>query len=305
MQKFAQQKKPAFYGIAFAQSATDLIGTYCKSDAAGNIQGCLQGLYNAGVMLAIAIAFLFAVFGAFKYITGAASNQKGAGKQMITNAITGLVIIFISGTVLYWVNPEIFNAQLILYNVTKLDPPTIDAEVSPIYDGDNASINPAGPTVSNAQLRATIETQLQQYGRGEFYIGKIIFDCSDNTAAIFNHRNEQIASLPVRFGENGCSDPGTGRQGDNKTTIGNFRAGDKKACLDNPKGCKSSLGPYLGQRIIRLVNSQRPAILIHGSWYDNENDLRPTWGCVRMRNGDLAVLYDYILTRKTQNIVQR
>ncbi|KKS19217.1 MAG: hypothetical protein UU76_C0003G0020 [Parcubacteria group bacterium GW2011_GWC1_41_7] len=114
-----------FFSFVYAQnqeSAVGLIQQYCTNSA--GIQQCLQGLYNAGVMLAIAIAFLMVVYGAFKYIIGAAGNTKAAGKQHVQNAVMGVAFIFISGTILYWVNPSIFNAELILYNVKKLKVPT-------------------------------------------------------------------------------------------------------------------------------------------------------------------------------------
>lgn len=103
--------------------AFKFIQAYCREG--GDIQPCLQGLYNMGLGLAIALAFLFVVIGAFQYLIGGAVNQQKAGKDRMLNAIYGLVIIFLSGVVLYWINPNIFSAELIVYRVSSLTPPEI------------------------------------------------------------------------------------------------------------------------------------------------------------------------------------
>ncbi len=95
------------------------IGSYCQTD----LQTCLQGAYNFVLGLAIAAAFLMIVIGAFEYLLGAAINTKEAGKKRITGSIVGLIIIGVSGTVLYWINPDIFRAELITFRVSGLEPP--------------------------------------------------------------------------------------------------------------------------------------------------------------------------------------
>jgi len=99
----------------------EFIGAYCNSG--GNLQSCLQGAYNMGLAIAIALAFLMAVIGAFQYLLGAAINQKDEGKKKILGSIYGLAIIFVSGVVLYWINPSIFSAELITFRVSQLEVP--------------------------------------------------------------------------------------------------------------------------------------------------------------------------------------
>ena len=98
---------------------TDFLQNFCQ----GSLQDCIQGVYNLWLAIAVAIAFLYIVIGSLEYMTSAAINKKGAGKKKITGAIIGLVVIFASGSVLYWINPHIFNAELIIFSVTKLEPP--------------------------------------------------------------------------------------------------------------------------------------------------------------------------------------
>jgi hypothetical protein len=50
-------------------------------------------------------------------------DVKGSGKDKMIGALKGLAIIFMFGAILYWVNPNIFNAKLIFFRVTALDIP--------------------------------------------------------------------------------------------------------------------------------------------------------------------------------------
>ncbi len=102
----------------------EFIGTYCSSN--GSLQACLQGAYNMGLAIAIALAFLMAVIGAFQYLLGAAINVKEDGKKRIIGSIYGLAVIFVSGVVLYWINPSIFSAEFITFRVSELTPPTLE-----------------------------------------------------------------------------------------------------------------------------------------------------------------------------------
>lgn len=115
---------------------SDFLTRYCG----GEIQPCLQGIYNLFLGLALAVALLMVVVGAFQYLTYGAINRQQEGKRRITDALAGLVIIFLSGVALYWINPDIFNAQLIVYRVGYLDVPKFDFGVG--YRGERASVPP-------------------------------------------------------------------------------------------------------------------------------------------------------------------
>lgn len=86
-------------------SLTDLI--QCEG-----IGGCFQAIYNLGVQVAVALAFLMLLIGGVEYMLSGTVSGKLKGKKRITDAILGLIILFLSGTVLYWINPNIFNAEL-------------------------------------------------------------------------------------------------------------------------------------------------------------------------------------------------
>lgn len=128
------------------------------------LQQCIQGFYNFLVGIAIASAFLFIVIGALEYLISAAINKKEQGKKKITGAIIGLLVIFTSGVVLYWINPNIFNAELIIYKVINLQPPKFipndfvlkDNYISNDYGGAKCTINDIKNKCPVKEIRAMI-----------------------------------------------------------------------------------------------------------------------------------------------------
>ncbi|MEM4648332.1 MAG: hypothetical protein QXO12_03440, partial [Candidatus Pacearchaeota archaeon] len=70
------------------------------------IQGCIQAIYNLIVALAVVIAFIMFFIGAFKNLLSVVPDIKMEGKRQMRNSIIGLIVIFSSGVLLYWINPE-------------------------------------------------------------------------------------------------------------------------------------------------------------------------------------------------------
>ena len=97
---------------------TEFITQYCGPDS--TIQACLQGIYNLLVALAVVVAFFVFLFGAFENLLSTIPDVKMQGKNRMKNAMIGLAIIFIFGVILYWINPYIFSARLIMYKIIEL-----------------------------------------------------------------------------------------------------------------------------------------------------------------------------------------
>jgi hypothetical protein len=102
-------------GISSPLDLTGFIQEYCRSGV--NLNFCLQGIYNLLVAIAVVVAFFMFLFGAFENLLSVIPDVKMQGKNRMKNAIIGLGIIFVSGVLLYWINPSIFNARLIIYQV--------------------------------------------------------------------------------------------------------------------------------------------------------------------------------------------
>lgn len=98
--------------ISFALAqGTSTLTNLIKCEGFGQ---CFQELYNLGVQVAVALAFLMLIIGGVEYMLSGTVQGKLRGKKRIADAIIGLVILFLSGTVLYWINPNIFKATLTL-----------------------------------------------------------------------------------------------------------------------------------------------------------------------------------------------
>jgi hypothetical protein len=82
-------------------------------DADANIADYLQAVFNLGMGLAVTLAILMIVLNGIKYMVSDAIGDKIAAKDIIKNALIGLLIIFGSVIVLNTINPQLtqFNLQ--------------------------------------------------------------------------------------------------------------------------------------------------------------------------------------------------
>jgi hypothetical protein len=119
--------------ITNAQDIKTFISNYCYEGS--ELSTCLQGIYNLGVSIAVVIAFIFFILGAFKNLLSTIPDIKLEGKQQMMNSLIGLAVIFLSGVILYWINPYIFSPTLKIFQVTGYQVP----EVSGYTDDDIAN----------------------------------------------------------------------------------------------------------------------------------------------------------------------
>ncbi len=120
------------------------------------IQGCIQAIYNLIVALAVVIAFIMFFIGAFKNLLSVVPDIKMEGKRQMRNSIIGLIVIFSSGVLLYWINPEIFNARLIMFKIINIQLPSINVAVT------TTTINYLDYTISVTGIPQEEINQLQQ-----------------------------------------------------------------------------------------------------------------------------------------------
>jgi hypothetical protein len=84
-------------------------------------------IFKAVLSIAIALAILRIVLGGFTYVTSSTFGGKGGGKEMITQAIIGLVILLLSWLALYTINPDLVVWKLKIDNLGE----TKNQETSP------------------------------------------------------------------------------------------------------------------------------------------------------------------------------
>lgn len=101
-----------FYHSAFAQY-TLLEGIPgIDKDTPADFPTYIQGIYNFAVGFVIVSALLMITIGGFYYISSAGNqSQAGTAKKIITDALLGLVVVFITWLVLNTINPDLVGSN--------------------------------------------------------------------------------------------------------------------------------------------------------------------------------------------------
>jgi hypothetical protein len=90
----------AFDGFTSNASEADKLGTF------------LGQAFQFGLALAAALAVIMIVWGGVKMMTTDSYSSKSEGKEIISNAIWGLLLALASWLILYIINPDILNFKL-------------------------------------------------------------------------------------------------------------------------------------------------------------------------------------------------
>lgn len=85
----------------------------------GGILGILQRIFTLMLVTAIVLAVVFMIIGGARYATGDTLSGKMGGREIITNAITGLLFALLSWLLLNVVNPDLLRFTLYLPNIGK------------------------------------------------------------------------------------------------------------------------------------------------------------------------------------------
>jgi hypothetical protein len=92
-----------------------------------NIVSCFQAIYNFLFGLLLFLAFIYFLFGAFKYLlSGASIFSKDEGKKMMKNSVIAVIIVLVIPVILNAINPGIFNIKL---SIPIVKVKGVDAEV--------------------------------------------------------------------------------------------------------------------------------------------------------------------------------
>lgn len=89
----------------------------------------VTGIYNFAIAVVLISALLMITLGGFYYITSAGNQaQAGTAKKLITDALLGLVVVFLIYLILNTINPDLMNSASpnlgTLQESTKVEPKT-------------------------------------------------------------------------------------------------------------------------------------------------------------------------------------
>src|SRR3989344_1978414 len=77
-----------------------------------NLPQYLSAIFKIGIAVAAFLAIIMIAIGGFEYMGSDLISSKEKGKQRITSAILGLLLILFSVALLYTINPDILNLKI-------------------------------------------------------------------------------------------------------------------------------------------------------------------------------------------------
>ncbi|MBA3733102.1 hypothetical protein H0W91_01865 [Patescibacteria group bacterium] len=105
-----------------SSSGDNCTGTDCKT----TLEKYLPGVFNLSIGIAAVMAFVMITFGGITYATSDAISGKSQGKEWVTNAIVGLLLVIGAWIILNTINPQILSFKLAIPRPkTETGPPTV------------------------------------------------------------------------------------------------------------------------------------------------------------------------------------
>lgn len=83
----------------------------------GGVLGILQRIFTLMLIAAVVLAVVFMIIGGARYATGDTLGGVQGGRQIITNAVTGLLIALLSWLLLNIINPDLLRFTLSIPNI--------------------------------------------------------------------------------------------------------------------------------------------------------------------------------------------
>lgn len=105
----------------------------------GGILGVLQRIFTIMLVAAVVLAVVFMIIGGTRYATGDTLSLKMGGRQIITNAVSGLLFALLAWLLLNIINPDLLRFTLSIPNIGK--------ELTPGGSSGTATSTTGGGTV--------------------------------------------------------------------------------------------------------------------------------------------------------------
>jgi len=161
-----------------------------------DISSCFQAIYNFLFSIFIALAFLYFLYGAFKYLLSAGGvYPKEEGKKKMVNSIIAVIVALGIPIFLNMINPEIFQVRLQVPKLDIIPPVYVSLEVVETSEKDLDTEN---------LPREKLEKFLGPTGGGR--LGSLPFTCRQIPAncdvkKIFSDRN--LSNIRFSNNDNG------------------------------------------------------------------------------------------------------
>jgi len=262
-----------------------------------NLVDYIQNGFTLFLVVTIVLSVLLMVVGGVEIIVSQVPGVKVQGKQRIYAALTGLALALSSVLLLQILNPKITQFDLSLSNISTPPPNT--------SGGGNGQTDPGqqGNIDAGEYFKDEPQQDMVDFTSDGKTISKIDIDPQTKKMTLTNSSGETIVR-DINIGQSGFSAPGEGYQGDNKTPTGTFSVNSDIRIGENGQAVFTSNGQTnMGAAFVNIGATDSGGvdrgIGIHGS---NDNRLRPTNGCIRMKNEDLELIAPLIQSGTQINI---
>ncbi len=256
-------------------------------------------IYNTALVAIVIISLLVFITGAVEYILSSIPNSKFQGKNKMLFAIGGLVLALSSWLILNTINPELLSFELsfrgqILTPREEVRPGTVQPDnfssVSDTGSGEVIPENEYSVGYSSQDL-----TDFRDNLSDNNQISQIRVETEQRQAFFIDSEGNEVG-VEINIGSNGTAPEGGGVRGDKRTPKGIFQiVEDHRSTPTGQAQFTTSGSTNLGAAFVNTsaeYRGQNRGIGFHGS---QENGMRPTYGCIRMRNEDLETIAPFML----------
>jgi lipoprotein-anchoring transpeptidase ErfK/SrfK len=246
-------------------------------------------LFIFGLSLIGFLAVGAIIVGGIMYMTAGSVGSVEKAKQYIIGALSGIALLLCSYLLLTTIDPTLKN--LSPGGLSTFDIPKVQGGYD-TYNADDEVTKTSKPPVG--QVSSSLKEAVNKYG-SELNTNNtlVLIDKSDRKMYIYKD-GYIIGSTDINIGQAEKNSEGTlsgGKQGDKITPIGEFEITTDRRHSENgvyTKDGKSSLGTSFLGISAKDENGNYRGIGIHGS---KDDSLRPTNGCIRVKNADSDLLF--------------
>lgn len=121
----------------------------------GNLSTYLVAVFRLGINIAIVLAVVMVIAGGIQYMVSEVANTKSKAKKQILGALGGLVLALASYLILYTINPELTEINLVFENASFSDTSTMW-----VYETPNGTSEPATLAECEENRKATDSNSL-------------------------------------------------------------------------------------------------------------------------------------------------
>jgi hypothetical protein len=208
---------------------------YNNADPASQFKSLVEGIYKFGIWTVGLAALLMIIIGGFMYLTSAGNTSKaGNAKEIITDAIYGLIVALFAFLLLFVINPDLttINLSMTKVSMTNTNPSSGPGNTNPLNPGGGATTptNPpktyTPPPTTGGQSSQIVSSAVAMMNSGCIYNQSLRNGCTGNPGY-----TDCSDLVDATYKKAGCNSPGNnsaviGSKGSPLTDSSTLKPGD-------------------------------------------------------------------------------